>query len=98
MQLTLMVDSPLLVVERLLELIKVAAKKLTPSLRFAICIDQDGGACRDGKVATLPTGSLVILDGEGGLEQRLAASSPEDIKVAQGKRLSALKARNLFGQ
>jgi len=98
MQLTLMVDSPLLVVERLLELIKVAAVKLTPSLEFAICIDQDGGACRDGKVATPPTGSLVILDGQGGLEQRLAASPPEDIKVAQGQRLSALEAKNLFGQ
>ena len=67
MQLILMVDSPLLVVQRLLELMQVAAAKLTPSLRFAICIDQDGGACRHGTVPTLPTGSLVVLDGEGGL-------------------------------
>jgi len=98
MQLILMVDSPLLVVERLLELMQVAAGKLTPSLRFAICIHQDGGACRHGRVPTLPTGSLVVLDGEGGLEQRLTASPPEDIKVARGQRLSAREATNCFGQ
>jgi len=98
MQLILMVDSPLLVFQRLLELMQVAAAKLTPSLRFAICIDQDGGACSHGRVATPPTGSLVVLDGEGGLEERLAASPPEDIKVARGQRLSACEARKCFGR
>jgi NLR family CARD domain-containing protein 3 len=98
MQLILMVDSPLLVFQRLLELMQVAAAKLTPSLRFAICIDQDGGACSHGRVATPPTGSLVVLDGEGGLEERLAASPPEDIKVARGQHLSACDARKRFGR
>jgi len=99
MQLILMVDSPLLVVQqRLLELMQVAVAKLTPSLRFAICVDQDGRACRHGRVVTPPTGSLVVLDGEGGLEQRLTASPPEDIKVARGQRLSAREATNCFGQ
>ncbi len=98
MELVLMVDSPLLVVERLLEWMHGAVSNIMPSLGFAMCIDQDGGVCRDGQVTTPPTGSLVILDGEGGLEQRLAASPAEDIKVARGQRLSAREARTCFGQ
>ena len=100
MTLILMVDTPLLVVERLQELMQEAVAKLMPNLRFAICIDQEGGTCLDGKVSTRPTGSLVILDGDGGLEQRLkpGESAPEDIKVAPRQRLSAHEARKKFGQ
>jgi len=100
MTLILMVDTPLLVVERLQELMQEAVAKLMPNLRFAICIDQEGGTCLDGKVSTRPTGSLVILDGDGGLEQRLKPgdSAPEDIKVAPRQRLSAHEARKKFGQ
>jgi GTPase SAR1 family protein len=63
MELIVMVDSPLFIVERLLELMQGAVSKLMPSLRFAICIDQEGGVCRDGQVTTPKgTDSLVILD------------------------------------
>ena len=98
MELILMVDSPLHVVERLLKLIGEAVSKLMPSLRFAVCIDQEGGACRDGQVKA-PTGTLVILDGEGGLEQRLRISTPNEyIKVAPRQSLSADEARGKFGR
>jgi GTPase SAR1 family protein len=98
MELSLMVDSPLHVVDRLLKLIAEAVSKLMPSLRFAVCIDQEGGACRDGQV-TKPTGSLVILDGDGGLEQRLRISTPNEyIKVAPRLSLSADEAREKFGR
>jgi hypothetical protein len=101
MQLILMVDSPLLVVGRLRELIEVAVEKLMPSLRFATYIDQEGGTCLEGQVTT-PTGYLVLLDGNGGLQQRLGGEfddePPGDIKVAPRLSLSALEARKRFGQ
>jgi GTPase SAR1 family protein len=76
MELILMVDSPLLIVERLLELMQGAVSKLMPTLRFAICIDQEGGVCRDGQVPTPKgTDSLVILD------------SHETVKNDDGKRI-----------
>jgi hypothetical protein len=104
MELVLMVDSPLLVVERLLEGMQRAVSKLMPNLRFAICIDQEGGVCHDGQVKTLTgTDYLVILDGDGNildgrnsLEQRLSAA--EDIKVAPHKILPKIDARNKFGK
>jgi hypothetical protein len=98
MELILMVDSPLHVVERLLELIGEAVSKLMPSLRFAVCTNQEGGACRNGQVTT-PSGSLVVLDGDGGLEQRLSISTPNEyIKVAPDQRLSPDQAREKFGR
>ena len=76
MELILMVDSPFLIVERLLELMQGAVSKLMPSLRFAICIDKEGGVCRDGQVPTPKgTDSLVILD------------SHETVKNDDGKRI-----------
>jgi GTPase SAR1 family protein len=98
MELILMVDSPLHVVERLLKLIGEAVSKLMPSLRFAVCIDQEGGTCRGGQVKA-PTGYLVILNGNGGLEQRLRTStSNECIQVDPNQRLSEDEARQKFSR
>jgi GTPase SAR1 family protein len=111
MELVLMVDSHLLVVERLLECMQRAVSKLMPSLRFAICIDQEGGVCRNGRVKTLiGTEYLVILDGdvkndgknsldgENSLEQRLGADEDKKIQVAPDKPLSKIEARNTFSK
>ena len=96
-QLVIMVESPLLIVERMLALIQLAVSKMMPNLHFALCVDQGGGVCQDGHV-TGPKDHLVIIEGVGGLENRLTSSPPRDIPVAPGKRLSQVEARKVFGQ
>jgi GTPase SAR1 family protein len=96
MQLIIRVDTPLLVVERMLALMQVAVAKMMPSLHFVLAVDQDGGICKDGLVPKFK-GHLVLLGGAGGLEERLMASPPADIKVAPGKLVSAINARKIFG-
>ena len=95
MQLIIRVDTPFLVVERMLALMQVAVAKMMPSLHFVLAVDQNGGICKDGVVPTFE-GHLVLLDGIGGLEERLMASPSADIKVAPGKHLSAVRAREIF--
>ena len=65
------------------------------SLHFAICVHQGGGVCQDGRVAA-PEGHLVVLNGIGGLEERLAAAPPQDIPVAPRMRISQVEARSRF--
>ena len=62
---------------------------------FGLNMEQGGGCCANGQAAS-PTGHLVIIDGSGGLQQRLDADVPLDIPVAPGKRLSPVIARENF--
>ena len=95
-ELVIRVETPLLIVERMRALIQLAVNTIMPNLHFAMCVDQGGGLCRDGQVSA-PKDSLVILDGVGGLEDRLSASPAMDIPVAPGQRLSQVEARKVFG-
>jgi hypothetical protein len=97
MELVIRVETPLLIVERMLGLMQLAVSKMMPNLHFALCVDQVGGVCQDGQV-TAPKDHLVIIEGVGGLEKRLTASPPQDIPVAPGKRLSQVEARKVFGR
>jgi hypothetical protein len=49
MELFIMVDSSLLITERVLDLVKTAAEKIVPNLEFALAVDLDsGGVCQNG--------------------------------------------------
>ncbi len=71
---------------------------MMPGLRYALLVPADGGRLAKGRDAAgeLPTpkGYLVIMDGAGGLQQRL--ETPADIPIGPGKRLSSVEARRLF--
>ena len=95
MELVISVETPLLIVERLQALIQSAVSKMLQSLHFAICVHEGGGVCQDGRVAA-PEGHLVVLNGPGGLEERLAAAPPQDIAVAPRMRISPVEARTRF--
>jgi hypothetical protein len=67
MELVIMVDSSLLISERVLDLVQTTAKKMAPNLEFALTVDLDsGGVCRNG-VVDKRRSSLVIISGPGGL-------------------------------
>ena len=94
LELLIKVDSSLLIQERILELIGKAVAKLIPGLQYALAIDKEGGVCENGQVPK-PEGHLVIIDGEGGVQQKLDKEKRE-IAVAPRERLSALQALKRF--
>ena len=72
-----------------------------PGLRYALLVPTDGGRLIKGRNAAgerpAPRGFLVIMDGSGGLQQRLESNSQSDIPIGPGKRISSVEARRIFG-
>jgi hypothetical protein len=97
MELFIMVDSSLLVAERMLELVGNAVEKMVPNLDFVLAVDQDGGRCHHGQVPK-PKGPLVIISGrsgEGGLLEKMK-NDVSEISVAPGQKWSATKVQQHF--
>ena len=94
LELQIMVDSSSLIVERVLALVGKAVAQMVPTLDFALAVDQDGGLCVNGLVPK-PKGPLVIISGNGGLQDKLAEGK-EEISVAPGKRWSAVAVQKHF--
>ena len=89
------VGTPLLIVSRILELTAMAVAEIMPSLQFGILVHQSGGMCIDGHAPQL-TGSLVLLSGKGGLQERVDAEGGQDIGIGKNQRLSVLQALKIF--
>mmetsp|Transcript_54462 Transcript_54462/g.88213 ORF Transcript_54462/g.88213 Transcript_54462/m.88213 type:complete len:1184 (+) Transcript_54462:4197-7748(+) len=94
MELVIKVDSPLLISERILELIGKAVAQTMPSLQFALAVDQSGGLCQNG-IVQKPEGHLVIIDGHGGLQKKLDENVRE-ISIGSCNRWSATQARKHY--
>jgi hypothetical protein len=72
MELVIMVDSALLTVERMLDLVGKAVAQMIPDLEFALAVAQDGGRCPEGQVPTPHgRGPLVLVSGRGGLQDKV---------------------------
>ena len=73
-----------------------------PGLRYALLVPTDGGRLIKGRNAgggrPAPRGFLVVMDGSGGLQQRLESNSQSDIPIGPGKRISSVEARRIFAR
>ena len=76
-------------------------------LRYALLVPTDGGGLIKGRNAAgerpAPGDFLVIIDGAGGLQQRLESNESNsniqsDIPIGPGKRISSAKARKIFSR
>jgi GTPase SAR1 family protein len=96
MELVILVDSSLLIAERVLDLVKTAAEKMVPNLEFALAVDLDsGGVCQHGAVDK-PRSSLVIISGQGGLQGKLSDEGRLVIPVGPGQKWTSVKAQKHF--
>jgi hypothetical protein len=93
-QLLIMVDSSLLTVERILDLVGKAVAQMVPNLDFVFAVDQDGGRCSNGEVPK-PRGPLVLISGQDGLQDKLRKDASE-ISVSPGETWSPLQAQQHF--
>jgi hypothetical protein len=94
MELVIKVDSTLLITARVLKLIRRAVAKVMPNLRYTLAINQDGGGCPAG-VVLQPQGHLVIIDGEGGIQQKIK-DDERDISLGPGDTRPAIQAQKRF--
>ena len=97
-ELLVLVDHPLLIVERVFTLVGEAVKSAIPDLDFALAVRvQDGGRCSgSSKDQALPEEEFVLLDGKRGLEGRLEERGVLDMVVGKGQCLSCDQARERF--
>jgi hypothetical protein len=93
-ELQIMVDSTLLISERMLELVGKAVARMIPNLKFALAVEQDGGRVK-GRAAAAPKGSLVIISGPGGLQDRLEQDAAE-VSVGPAQKWEGTRAQSHF--
>ena len=94
------VETGVLIADTLLSLVGKTVCSMMPGLRYALVVPTDGGRLIKGRNTAgeppSPRGCLVIIDGAGGLQQRLESISQSDIPIGPGKRISSVEARRLF--
>ncbi len=99
-ELLIQVETGVLIADTLLSLVGKTVCSMMPGLKYALLVPTDGGRLIKGRNAAgerpAPRGFLVILDGAGGLQQRLESNSRSDIPIGPGKRISSVEARRLF--
>ena len=94
LELVPMVDSSLLILERVLDLVGKTVEKMVKNLDFVLAVDQNAGVCR-GLNIPKAAGPLVLISGPKGLQDRLDKGAT-DMSIAPGKRLSAIEVRHIF--
>jgi len=88
----------------MLKSVDVYAQSMMPAPRYALLVPTDGGRLIKGRNAAgerpAARGFLVIMDGLGGLQQRLESNSisQSDIPIGPGKRISSVEARRIFAR
>ena len=96
LQILIQVETGLLIADTILNLVSKTVSSMMPGLKFAFLVPSDGGRLSEGAKQPTPHGYLVIIDGKGGLQQRLEANTPNDIPVGPGVRQTAIQSRRTF--
>jgi hypothetical protein len=96
MELVIMVDSSLLITERVLDLVKTAAEKMVPNIDFALAVDLESRGVFQNGAVDKPRSSLVIISGQGGLQDKLTEGGTLEIPVGPGKKWTSVKAQKHF--
>lgn len=96
LQILIQVETGLLVADTILNLVNTTVSSMMPGLNFALLVPSDGGRLSEGAKQPTPQGFLVIMDGKGGLQQRLEVTNPHDIPLGPGVRQTAIQCWRIF--
>ena len=85
-----------MITELVLDLVKTGAEKNLPNIEFALSVDlESGGVCQNGAVDK-PRSSLVIISGQGGLQDKLTVVGTHEIPVGPGKTWTSVETQKHF--
>lgn len=102
LQILIRVETGLMIADTIVNLVEKTLSRVMPGLKFALIVPSDGGKLINGLAvdcrSPMPncTSHLVIVDGKGGLQQKLDDNAHVEIAIGPGIRISAVESRKRF--